>query len=218
MDIQESEPFPHIPKKTRSKKTRPIIPRTVMQETVEDKVMLILHLFEAILITNDVVVPTHGDGDGGGGLKYPSSSSTNTTTNNLSPFNTTTLYRVVFGFWPVRPGAEECWTPLVEGGPHPIWNRTFKIDLTNIPREWDSLTVELMRYDSVCSDPGTSTGTKLVGRALIPLPDKVNTLRRYCSHSLKRLEGESDYKIHGLIRLDLLLCPIIMEMSSSIWP
>ena len=70
-------PFSDSPENTGSKQHK--IPRTI-QEVDENKVILILDLFNAVLITNDVVV-THA--------------SSSTTTID-SPFNTA-LYRVVLG-------------------------------------------------------------------------------------------------------------------------
>ena len=176
MSIQESEPLPDSPKNTRSKQL--MIPRT-MQEIVEDKVMLILDLFEADLITN------------------------------FFPFKMAPGYRVVFGLRPLRSphDEEEFWTPLVLGHPDPIWRSTFKIELTN-PWELDSLTVELMRYDFECSDPGTHTGTTLVGQALIRLPRKLNK-KKSRVYPLEKLKGGSGYKTRGYIHLDLRLCPMM---------
>ena len=186
MYIQEREShFPDSLENARSK--QPKIPR-IVQETVEDKAILILDLSYVVLTRNKVVSTTH-----------------DSTNNNFSPFKTAG-YRVVFGLSPGSPD-EELWTPLVQGYPNPRWNATFKMELTS-PWDLDSLTVELMRYGSECSDPETSTGNTLVGRALIPLPVDLNKKRR-CIYPLEKLEGESGYNIRGRIHLALQLCPMI---------
>ncbi|GFZ14975.1 hypothetical protein Acr_24g0011650 [Actinidia rufa] len=62
-------------------------------------------------------------------------------------------------------------TQVVNGKPDPIWMMTFHMWMRD-PWMWTHLHLEVVRTGSK-SDPGSSSGTVLVGRAQIPLPREI---------------------------------------------
>ncbi|KAG6740847.1 hypothetical protein POTOM_056316 [Populus tomentosa] len=96
-------------------------------------------------------------------------------------------------------------TEFVSGSPDLEWNQKYCIELDE-SRDCRFLHVEVLRCGSSSeSSPGTSNGTRLVGRAKIPLPDfSGKTEGRY---GLVRLE-EDGYKAQGHITLSMKLIKI----------
>ncbi|KAK4351333.1 hypothetical protein RND71_030646 [Anisodus tanguticus] len=76
----------------------------------------------------------------------------------------TRIYRV-FGW--VNPG-EEFVTPAAQGLPDPAWNIKYQVPLGRYD-PYNYLKLEVVRVTSK-SNPGTSSGCILVGKAQIPLP------------------------------------------------
>lgn len=75
------------------------------------------------------------------------------------------IYRVVY--W-VEPN-KQYFTPPVGGLLDPVWNERVCIELGKLGEYGGFLNVEVIRFYSK-SDPGTSSGVVVVGRAQIPLP------------------------------------------------
>ncbi|KAL6980658.1 hypothetical protein U1Q18_022295 [Sarracenia purpurea var. burkii] len=88
---------------------------------------------------------------------------------NMGPKGDSRTYRV---FGSIRPDIEFS-TPEAEGEPDPSWRVIYKMRLRELGI-WRHLNLEVVRTGSR-SDPGTSSGSVLVGRAQIPLPGEVGT-------------------------------------------
>nr|XP_016485401.1 PREDICTED: uncharacterized protein LOC107805829 [Nicotiana tabacum] len=95
------------------------------------------------------------------------------------------IYRVIG--W-VNPG-DEFITPAAEGLPNPEWNIKYQVPL-GMYDPYKYLNLEVVRVWSK-SDPGTSSGCILVGRAQIPLP-KLNQKKG-------EQQGGSHSRRHGLV-------------------
>ncbi|KAI5585600.1 hypothetical protein BDE02_06G156300 [Populus trichocarpa] len=117
------------------------------------------------------------------------------------PSVTTRDYRVVF--W-VHPD-DQLATSRDLGSPDPVWNQKCRMKLDK-SRDCKFLYVEVLRYGSSSeSNPGTSNGISLVGRAQIPLPNlSSKTDGRY---GLVRPK-EDGYKAEGHITLSMKLVKI----------
>ncbi|XP_061951913.1 uncharacterized protein LOC133674720 [Populus nigra] len=110
-------------------------------------------------------------------------------------------YCVLFWVYP----DDQLATEFVSGSPDLAWNQKYRIELDE-SRDCRFLHVEVLRCGSSSeSNPGTSDGMRLVGRAKIPLPDlSGKTEGRY---ELVRLE-EDGYKAEGHITLSMKLIKI----------
>lgn len=117
------------------------------------------------------------------------------------PSVTTRDYRVVF--W-VHPDYQLA-TSRDLGSPDPVWNQKCRMKLDK-SRDCKLLYVEVLRYGSSSeSNPGTSNGMSLVGRAQIPLPNlSSKTDGRY---GLVRPKDD-EYKAEGHITLSMKLVKI----------
>ncbi|KAK2637292.1 hypothetical protein Ddye_032084 [Dipteronia dyeriana] len=82
--------------------------------------------------------------------------------------------RVYYVACSITPGAGiEFNTNPVIAFPHPAWKQNFRIWLNDPLHSYTSIYVEVIRLYST-SDPGTSNGKVVVGRAKIPMPKKVS--------------------------------------------
>uniref|UniRef100_A0A6N2M4J5 C2 domain-containing protein n=1 Tax=Salix viminalis TaxID=40686 RepID=A0A6N2M4J5_SALVM len=110
-------------------------------------------------------------------------------------------YRVLFWVYP----DDQLATELASGSPNLAWNKKYCIELDEA-RDCRFLYVEVLRCGSSSeSEPGTSNGLRLVGRAKIALPNlSGKTQGRY---GLVRLE-EDGYKAEGHIILSMELMKI----------
>ena len=110
-------------------------------------------------------------------------------------------YRVAFWVYP----DDQLATDVVAGSPVLAWNQNYCIELDEA-RDCRFLYVEVLRCGSSSeSDPGTSNGLRLVGRAKIALPILAGkTEGRY---GLVRFEGDG-YKAEGHIILSMELMKI----------
>ncbi|KAL5801316.1 hypothetical protein ACOSQ3_032948 [Xanthoceras sorbifolium] len=102
------------------------------------------------------------------------------------------IYCVVFS---VAPGVEYHTHPVV-GFPDPVWRQSFRIGLHEALDNYAFINVEVMRLHSK-SDPGSSDGITVVGRARIPLPSMVST-RKEGRFGLVR-QGDNGFKAEGHI-------------------
>lgn len=127
---------------------------------------------------------------------------------NLYPSVVNRDYRMIV--W-VRPG-EEKYTKTVKGLLDPVWEEEKIIFLGDDSYEYPFLNVEVLRFNFV-NDPGTSSGTVVVGRAMIPLPEKLNQKKRGHFGLVRPDHEGGGNKDEGQIALSMELkrCEYIIE-------
>lgn len=119
-----------------------------------------------------------------------------------NPSDYPSLNERVYGvaFW-VHP-EDQYRTSMVYGQPDPTWNLTYQMGLDE-SSDCRFLYVEVVRFGSRSeSNPGTSNGIALVGRAKIPLPKLLN--KKDGRFGLVRLDG-AGHKANGHIILSMEL-------------
>ncbi|XP_027368509.1 uncharacterized protein LOC113874487 [Abrus precatorius] len=120
---------------------------------------------------------------------------------NLHPSVGDRSYCVVLWVMPGR----EFYTNTVMGMLNPIWNSEGVIFLRNLPDKYTFLYLEVLRLNSV-TDPGTSNGVVVVGRAKIPLPKNVNC-KKSGRFGLVRVEsGRCKAEGHIILSMELKRC------------
>ncbi|KAL9418541.1 hypothetical protein AB3S75_036493 [Citrus x aurantiifolia] len=103
-------------------------------------------------------------------------------------------------FW-VEPG-KECFTHIEKGLLDPVWKQSFRVPIER-PSDYRFLNIEVIRFNSSAARPGTSNGIAAVGRAKIPLPEKIS-LKKQGRFGLVKLEG-AEVKGEGHVSLSMEL-------------
>lgn len=113
-------------------------------------------------------------------------------------------YRV---FLSVEPGSEYYTTPAAGFRRRPEWNSVCSVPLKLGDCYTKVLSVEVIRMNSDPSDVGTSTGLKVVGRARIPLPLRLNLEINHQRFGLARVDSNGFLTTAGFIN-------VVMELTN----
>ncbi|KAI9156302.1 hypothetical protein LWI28_004055 [Acer negundo] len=110
--------------------------------------------------------------------------------------------RVYYVACSIAPGAGiQFNTNLVKGLPDPSWKQNFRIWLDDPLHNHTFIYMEVIKLYST-SDPGTSNGKVVVGRAKIPMPDKVSR-KKEGRFGLMRSDEKGGWRPEGHIAVSM---------------